>query len=64
MRARAYGCPGRAQADFCTPHPLGQIQLAVRHQSMQITRSYLGSEIDLADAACDRLGIRLETPEP
>jgi integrase/recombinase XerD len=40
--------------------PLEQIQLALGHQSIQTTQRYLGSELDLADAACDRLGIRLE----
>jgi integrase len=36
--------------------PLEQIQLALGHQSIQTTQRYLGSELDLADAACDRLG--------
>jgi integrase len=40
--------------------PLEQIQLALGHQSIQTTQRYLGSELNLADAACDRLGIRLE----
>lgn len=40
--------------------PLEQIQLALGHRSIQTTQRYLGSELDLADAACDRLGIRLE----
>ena len=40
--------------------PLEQIQLALGHQSIQTTQRYLGSELDLADAACDRLGIRLD----
>jgi hypothetical protein len=39
--------------------PLEQIQLALGHQSIQTTQRYLGSELDLVDAACDRLGIRL-----
>ena len=39
--------------------PLEQIQLALGHQSIQTTQRYLGSEVDLADAAYDRLGIRL-----
>jgi integrase len=42
--------------------PLEQIQLALGHQSIQTTQRYLGSELDLADAACDRLGIRLDVP--
>jgi integrase len=44
--------------------PLEQIQLALGHQSIQTTQRYLGSELDLADAACDRLGIRLDVPPP
>jgi integrase len=40
--------------------PLEQIQLALGHQSIQTTQRYLGSELDLAHAACDRLGIRLD----
>jgi integrase len=40
--------------------PLEQIQLALGLQNIQTTQRYLGSELDLADAACDRLGIRLE----
>lgn len=39
--------------------PLKQIQLAPGHQDIQTTRRYLGTELDLADAACDRLGISL-----
>ena len=39
--------------------PLEQIQLALGHQNIQTTQRYLGSELDLVDAACDRLGIRL-----
>jgi integrase/recombinase XerD len=35
--------------------PLEQIQLALGHQNIQTTQRYLGSELDLADAACDRL---------
>jgi hypothetical protein len=40
--------------------PLEQIQLALGHQSIQTTQRYLGSELDPADAACDRLGIRVQ----
>jgi hypothetical protein len=36
--------------------PLEQIQLALGHQNIQTTQRYLGSELDLTDAACDRLG--------
>jgi integrase len=43
--------------------PVEQIQLALGHQSIQTTQRYLGSELDLADAACDRLGIRLHAAE-
>jgi len=41
--------------------PLEQIQLALGHQSIQTTQRYLGSELDLTDAACDRLGIRVKS---
>jgi hypothetical protein len=34
---------------------LEQIQLALGHQSIQATQRYLGSELDLAYAARDRL---------
>jgi integrase len=44
--------------------PLEQIQLALGHQSLQTTQRSLGSELDLADAACDRLGIRVDAPPP
>ncbi|MDQ6670611.1 MAG: tyrosine-type recombinase/integrase [Chloroflexota bacterium] len=40
--------------------PLEQIQLALGHQNIQTTQRYLGSELDLGDAACDRLGIRIQ----
>jgi len=43
--------------------PVEQIQLPVGHQNIQTTRRYLGSELDPADAACDRLGIRLEAAD-
>jgi integrase len=39
--------------------PLEQIQLALGHQSIQTTQRYLRSDLDLAEAACDRLGIRV-----
>jgi integrase len=39
--------------------PLEQIQLALRQQSIQMTQRYLGFELDLTDAARDRLRIRL-----
>ena len=44
--------------------PLEQIQLALGHQNIQTTQRYLGSELDLADAACDRLGIRVPVESP
>jgi integrase len=40
--------------------PIEQIQLALGHQSIQTTQRYLGSDLDLVDAACDRLGIHLQ----
>lgn len=39
--------------------PLEQIQLALGYQNIQTTQRYLGSELGLVDAACDRLGIRI-----
>lgn len=45
--------------------PLEQIQLALGHQNIQTTQRYLGSELDLVDAACDRLGIHVPpAPRP
>jgi integrase/recombinase XerD len=44
--------------------PLEQIQLALGHQSIQTTQRYLGSELDLTDAACDRLGIHVQSGRP
>jgi integrase len=38
--------------------PLEQIQLALRHASIQTTGRYLGVEQDLTDTPCDHLGIR------
>jgi integrase len=43
--------------------PLEQIQLALGHQNIQTTQHDLGSELDLSDAACDRLGIRLSAAD-
>jgi integrase len=40
--------------------PHKQIQLALGHQSIQTTQCYLGTKLDLADADCDRFGVRLE----
>ncbi|MDX6610944.1 MAG: hypothetical protein QOD75_130 [Blastocatellia bacterium] len=38
---------------------LDQIQLSLGHSSIQTTERYLGTEQDLTDAPCDRLGLRL-----
>jgi len=39
--------------------PLEQIALTLGHASVQTTERYLGLALDLADAPCDRLGLRL-----
>ena len=39
---------------------LDQISLALGHESLETTATYLGLALDLADAPCDRLGLRLE----
>lgn len=41
--------------------PVEQIQLSLGHASIQTTERYLGVRQDLADAPCDRLGLKLET---
>lgn len=38
---------------------IDQIQLSLRHESIQTTEEYLGVEQDLTDAPCDHLGLRL-----
>ena len=40
---------------------LDQIQLSLGHQSIQTTQRYLGAELDLQDAPCDHLGLRMPT---
>jgi integrase/recombinase XerD len=37
--------------------PIEQIQISLGHASIATTERYLGGRLDLADAACDRLGI-------
>ncbi|MBS1984054.1 MAG: tyrosine-type recombinase/integrase [Bdellovibrionales bacterium] len=39
--------------------PLEQLQRSLGHASVQTTERYLGVQQDLADAPCDRLGLRL-----
>jgi len=41
--------------------PIHQIQLSLGHSSCETTEKYLGVEQDLADAPCDRLGLRLSS---
>ena len=38
---------------------LEQIQLSLGHQSIQTTQRYLGVELDLQDAPCDHLGLKM-----
>jgi hypothetical protein len=38
---------------------LEQIQLSLGHQSIQTSQRYLGVELDLRDALCDHLGLRM-----
>jgi site-specific recombinase XerD len=38
---------------------LEQIQLALGHASIQTTERYLGTKLDLSDAACDRLNLHI-----
>jgi integrase len=38
---------------------LEQIQLNLGHASIQTTERYLGVDLDLHDAPCDRLGLRI-----
>lgn len=38
---------------------LAQIQLTLGHASIKTTERYLGEELDLTDAPCDKLGLRL-----
>lgn len=39
--------------------PIEQISLALGHSSIQTTERYLGAQLDLSDAACDRLGVHI-----
>jgi len=39
---------------------IDQIQLALGHASLKTTERYLGVELDLADAPCDHLGLKVE----
>lgn len=39
---------------------LDQIQLALGHASLKTTEMYLGVQLDLANAACDRLGLSVD----
>jgi integrase len=38
---------------------LEQIQLSLGHQSIQTTQRYVGVELDLQDAPCHHLGLRM-----
>jgi integrase len=40
--------------------PIEQIQIALGHESIETTESYLGVRQDLTDAPCDHLGIELD----
>ena len=39
---------------------IDQIQLALGHASLKTTERYLGVELDLADAPCDHLDLKVE----
>lgn len=39
--------------------PIEQISLALGHSSIQTTERYLGAQLDLSDAACDRIGVHI-----
>ncbi len=51
---REVGLPGGAK--------LEQIQMSLGYASIQTTERYLGVKQDLADAPCDRLGLKLCPP--
>lgn len=40
---------------------LEQVKLALGHASVTTTERYLGCSLDLADAACDHLGLTIST---
>jgi integrase len=46
-----------AKLAYAGGSPLEQIQLAVGHESIAPPNAYLAGKLNLADAACDRLGI-------
>lgn len=39
--------------------PIEQISLVLGHQSIDVTKRYLGTELDLHDAATDRIKLKL-----
>jgi site-specific recombinase XerD len=41
---------------------MDQIQLSLGHSSITTTERYLGTQQDLTDAPCDRLGLKVEIP--
>jgi integrase len=41
--------------------PLTQISLVLGHSSLDVTKRYLGTDLDLTDAATDRIKIKLDS---